>query len=394
VPARRNQEKTHATETPLAAIAPVMPTRSTPRDDAETMPAEDFVLQKAPVVANSTGSLETVNSETADVGETLPEDAVLAPARRSGRKIAPKRSGAGVPRTIAELQRQESGFPADDAPTGITTEANIDTPPFEGENAIPQVVEEEVLLLVPLRTVAITTAVMWLLAAFIPQVVLVAFERIGVNSTTSSLAYYITLGVGGILTFLLLVRAWQGAYGPHMDDLSWRTIPEIWVRRSKTYPGGLARRDTWTTAALAALGGFVFLAGLLLFTVVRGLPATLPVLPVLLLIVPVKALVGAVFVGFLQRGLTAQMPRSRAALITGIIYGLAIAAQNAVAFAAPTRVTDGQTVAVSQVIIATAIAVTVSFFVGIGIAWFRLRTRSVWAAVAFQLTLLLLQFPV
>ena len=394
MPARRNQEKTHATETPFAAIAPPMPARPAPRDIAEETPDNDFVLQNVPVTKGTADSPETADEEIPEDAEIVTQDPLPAPSRRSGRKIAPKRTGAGVPRTIAELQRQESGLPADDAPTGITTGGNNDAPPPEIESAIQQEEEEEVLLLVPLRMVAIATAVMWLLAAFVPQVILVTFERTGVDINTSSLAYYIALGIGGILTLLLLMQAWRGAYGPRIDDLNWRTIPAVWARRSKVYPGGLPRRDGWTTAALAALGGFIFLAGLLLFTVVRGLPATLPILPVLLLIVPVKALVGAVFVGFLQRGLTAVLPRSRAALITGVVYGLAIAAQNAVAFAAPTRATDGQTIAASQIIIATAIAVTVSFFVGIGIAWFRLRTRSVWAAVAFQLTLLLLQFPV
>lgn len=374
MPARRNQDKTCATETPLVAT-------------------EDAFARETAANATDPEDTETV--------ETAPSLTLPAP-RRSVRKAGTRRPAAGVPRTIAELERQEAGLPLDngsdsnDDTADVTTGTGDDEAPPDAEDDAPVAEAEQArpILRVPLRVVGIITAAMWLLAAFVPQVVLITAQRVGVTTGTSAAVYYAALGIGAALALALLFRAWRGAFGTAPDDLRWRTVRAALAREIPTAPGGPMRRNTWRTASLAALFGGVFMV------VVSAASAVLnPTASNFFLLLGffvtlfAKATTAVVFVGFLQRALAARFPKPRAALLSGAAYGVASAVLLAAGVAVPIQAANGISVTAAQVIEELAFSATVGFFICIGIAWFRMKANSVWAAVAFLLTLWILLLP-
>lgn len=400
MPARRDQDKTPATETPLAAVDPTMPPRSVAHEDVENVPREDAATEDAFVLETATSDIHSGNAE---IAETVPLLTPPAPSRRGVRKVDNRRPAASVPRTIAELERQEAGLPPESGSDGNadiadeTTGANDDAPSESEDDApVEDVKEEEArpILLVPLRSVGYTTAAMWLLAAFVPQVVLIMAQRIGIATGTSAAVFYTVLGIGAALALALLLRAWRGVFGTAPDDLNWRTIPVALARQIQTTPNGPMRRNRWRTASLSALFGAVFMVAIYVASAVSH-PTAINFLSLLGFFVTLfaKTITAAAFVGFLQRALNARFPKPRAALLSGAAYGVANAVLLAAVFAAPIQTASGITLSALQVAEDLALSTTVAFFIYIGIAWFRMKANSVWAAVAFLLTLWILFLP-
>lgn len=370
MPSRRSPAKAKATLTPLAAAAPTMPARPIPTEAAE--------LEDAPVLP--TNMITPAIAETA-AEETIETDTAPANERRRSRPGARKAvvdaaPAPSIPRTIAEMQeRVEDGAPV------IVEDAEE-----EEEEPIPT-------LLVPPRTLVLTAVLLYAILSGIPSLALVISQRAGAGDTTSTIVYCIAFAVAILVAFALLGRAWRAAYGEPPMDLHPRSILTLWERRqSGFYSSGRPKRNGWVTASLSLMAGAVFL--LLVFIATAALQTGLRALYVVpsFILLPVldRALGAAVFVGYLYKGLTAVYSRVRATLIIGILYSIVVAATNAILLAAPnTSAVEGQTVSTTNAII---FLLGVAFVICPLTAWFRLQSRSVYAAVAFQITLFLLGF--
>lgn len=440
--ARPPQDK-KATSTPLASIAPQI-ARPAPKPGPESASEPDAlpdstntpeiaapdtdVVPVMPVVPLSdAGTSDTeanaavTNAAAGDAAReearrraAMPYDAAADAAARAakareqpkGRGIRrmlptagsrPARTARGaepvvVPRTIADLQRQEAGASLHDAgpdTAAPVTEAMRDAVAVDEEPAVP--------LRVPFRSVILATVAMWLLAAVAPELGFAVGRLLNASTLAIFATYAIVLAVGSALMVIVLDRSWRAAFGLPPHELNWRTLPDLWRRRfrQETYASGLPRRDTWITVSVAAVFGFLLLLTLLVYTAVtvaefrqtflfRNLPALVS-----------RGLCGAIFLGFLYKALIARYPRSRAAILAGVALGFAVAVPNILRFAILLAPVDGQSVlSPSDAFLASAVALPLDLLIGVSVAWLRLRSRSVWAAVAFLLTLVILGLPV
>jgi hypothetical protein len=206
-------------------------------------------------------------------------------------------------------------------------------------------------------------------------------RAIGLADIARNVVNFIAIGGSAIAALALGIRNWQTAFHDLPTDLHPRSLFDLWQRR-----GAGPQRDMWVTAALWIVAGFVFMT---LFTLIfapfsYGLSAAY-FIPYLLLVMFAKAVGAFLFLGYFERGMLALATPGRAALITGVVYGLALVVVNVII----TIVSRGP----SAVDLMLTYAV-ISLVVGLATAWLRLRSGSLLAAIAFQLLLLLLGFQV
>lgn len=414
MPARDSQEKARATATPLASIAPQI-ARPAAKPEREPAPPDTAAVETLPVVPLSGAETETSDEERdAVIAAAATGDAARAEARRQAampydaaadaaaqtakehrtkrrparRESAPTRTAApvAVPRTIAEMQRQAAGEPsADMAPDAAPDAAAAGA--ADGE--------PEATLLVPFRTMATFAAVMWLLGALLPQLALVVAQGVANNTNTSLTVSYVTFVVGGSVALVLLLRNWRRVFGTAPRELGFAHVLDLWQRRYSRakYPNGLPRRDGWVTTAAAVIFGLVFVTVVIAASVVQAWPASLSSIPVLLFMYALRILMGAVFLGWLYRGVRAAFPPSRVALVAGIPFGLSIAIVNIIPYLAAFAPWNPAALPPEQASIAVtlvAVVATADLLLGLALVYFRGRTRAVWAAVALQITMHLL----
>ena len=362
MPSRRDRKKADATPTPLAALATEIPEREADFDVAEiavpappahaAMPAPELDDDMLP---EATATMPVVVPET----DTAPAN---VRSRPGARKVATRAEGAAVPRTIAEMQAQ------DEIGTVFVTDEE-EEPLLPPE---PLFVSPQALLmgaLVPYAIVGLTYVLTDLIC-----------RQIGIPDIARNVVNFVTIGVSGITALALGIRNWRAAFHDLPTDLHPRSLVALWERRGRG-----PQRDMWVSAALWIVAGFVFMV---LFTLVfapfsYGLAAAY-FIPYLLLVLFAKAVGAFLFLGYLERGLLALAPPSRAALITGVTYGLALVVVNAITIAAREPSAVGVMLTYAGI----------SLIVGLAAAWMRLRSGSLLAATAFQLLLLLLGFQV
>ncbi len=424
--ARDPQEKPKVIATPLASIAPQI-ARPTARPEAETPPPEAVRVETLPLVPLSDTDVEpepepseaerdatmaeaVAAAAAGDAARTearrqaaMPYDAAAdaaarAAKERGGKRRAPRRDRAAatpttrtaapvvVPRTIAEMQRQAAG----ELPMSAADAASLDA---EADGATDG--EPEAVLLVPFRAAATLAAIMWLLGSLLPQLALVVAQGVANDTTASLTASYVTFALGGGAALLLLVRNWRRVFDTGPDELKFASVLDLWQRRysHSRYPNGLPRRDGWVTTAAAVIFGLVFITVVITASVVSSWPASLASIPVLLFMYLLRVLMGAVFFGWLHRAVRAAFPPTRASLVAGVAFGLSIAVVNIIPYLAAFAPWSSTALPPEQASIAVTlvtVVATADLLLGIALVYFRERTRSVWAAIALQITLHLL----
>jgi hypothetical protein len=353
VPSRRDRKKADATPTPLAALATDIPERDTDFDAAElsvaTPEPDDDMLPE------STATMPVVGPET----DTAPANVRTRPGAR---KISARAEIEAVPRTIAEMQAQDE----------VGTVYVTDEPEEEIAPPEPLFVGPRTLLLGTLIPFAIVTLTYVLVDAIC--------RAIGIPNIARNVINFATIGASAIIALMLGVRNWQAAFHDLPTDLHPRSLLDLWQRR-----GTGPQRDMWVSAGLWIVAGFAFM---LLFTLVfapfsYGLNAAY-FIPYLLFVLFAKLVGAFFFLGYLERGLLALATPTRAALVTGALYSLALIVVNVITIA----VSDPSAVGVMLTY------AVVSIIVAFAAAWIRVRSGSLLAAIAFQLLLLLLGFQV
>ncbi len=360
MPSRRDRKKADATPTPLAALAAEVPERTTDFDAAEIAVPEPPAAMPATepdddMLPESTATMPVVGPET----DTAPANVRTRPGAR---KIPSRAESAAVPRTIAEMQAQDEV-----GTVFVTDEEEAEPPPPEPLFVSPQAL---------LRGALIPFAIVSLTYVFVDLIC----RQIGIPDIARNVTNFVAIGASAIVALALGVRNWRTAFHDLPTDLRPRSLLELWERR-----GTGPQRDMWVSAALWIVAGFVFM---LLFTLIfapfsYGVAAAY-FIPYLLLVMFAKAVGAFLFLGYLERGLLALAPPSRAGLITGVAYGLALISVNAITIAAREPSAIGVMLTYAGI----------SLIVGLAAAWIRLRSGSLLAAIAFQLLLLLLGFQV
>jgi hypothetical protein len=362
VPSRRDRKKADATLTPFAALATDIPERASDFDAEEiaasapaapaAMPAPELDDDMLP---ESTATMPVVGPET----DTAPANVRTRPGAR---KVAPRTDAADIPRTIAQMQAQE-----EPGTVFVTDEEEVAPPEPE-----PLFISPRALLIGALVPFAVVTLTYVLVDALC--------RAIGLADIARNVVNFIAIGGSAFAALALGIRNWQTAFHDLPTDLHPRSLVDLWQRR-----GTGQQRDMWVTAALWIVAGFVFMT---LFTLIFA-PfsyrlAAAYFIPYLLLIMFAKAVGAFLFLGYFERGMLALATPSRAALITGVVYGLALVVVNVITIAS--REPSAVSVMLTYVVI--------SLVVGLATAWLRLRSGSLLAAIAFQLLLLLLGFQV
>lgn len=360
MPSRRDRAKADAMRTPLADLAPPLPERRDgPRapdpDVAQTIPDDDMLPE-------SSATMPAPPPET----DTAPAN---VRARPGARKIADRSGVPIVPRTIAEMQ--SGTHPTRTEDTGAPTDA---------EEARPAGEETPPLFISP-RALFVTTLVPYAILAFVPATLDIIGRGAGFSGTARAITSFVALAACGIVALAMLLQNWRAAFHDLPRDLHPVAVLELWERRASG-----ERRDGWVTGSLAIVAGFLVMLflSLLLTVVTRGVTAIYAI-PYLLILLFAKGLGAVIFVGYLQRGLFAIYAPTKATIFTALLYGIALATWNILTIAA-----SGVTDPVSFILSYAALSVVVAF----GVAWIRLRSGSLLAAVAFQLLLLLLGIAV
>ncbi|MHB8645058.1 MAG: hypothetical protein ACYDAR_04635 [Thermomicrobiales bacterium] len=355
---RRNRAKADATRTPLADLAPDLPVRV----DVERL--DESHLSSEPD--------DDLRSEPSAVMSVPPSETDTAPAnvraRPGARKITNRSGMPAVPRTIAEMQ----------AGTYQTTTVETDAIALEErERAEP----EPTPLFVDRRTLLGTTFVPYAIVALIPALLDLLCRAAGLSGTVRLIVDFIATATCGLIALALLLRNWRAAFHDVPAELHPISILELWERRASS-----ERRDGWVTGSLAIIAGFVVMLflSLLLTVLARGLSA-LYAIPYLLVLLFAKAIGAILFVGYLQRGLGAVQSATKAMFTTGLLYGIALALWNASTILASN---------VANPLSFILIYALISLAVAVAVAWIRLRSGSLIAAIAFQLLLLLLGIAV
>lgn len=360
MPSRRDRDKNDATRTPLADLAPSIPERVAVADGADATMAEPEPMRSANTDIDPSPVATAIPAETA---RSAP------PPRPGARKIRDRdRSGTPfVPRTIAEMQ------------SGV--QRTVAAEPDAIEDQPPIIEESPPELFVSPRTLFITSFMPFVVLAFIPALLDLLWHGAGLSRNVRLALDFVVTLLCSAAAFALLVRGWRIAFHTAPTELHPRSVLDLWELRASG-----ARRDGWITGSLAIVAGFVvmlFFIVLLTF-VAKGLTATYAV-PYLIVLLLSKAVGATIFVGYLQRGLSAIMSPTRAALTTGLLYGVALALWN-VATIVASNVDNPANFILTYVVI--------SLVVAFATAWIRLRSTSLIAAIAFQLLLLLLGFSV
>jgi hypothetical protein len=355
---RRNRAKANATRTPLADLASTLPARPDAAhvDEPETPSESD----------------DDMLPESSATAPAPPPETDTAPAnvrtRPGARKIAGRSRIPAVPRTIAEMQ-------AGTEPTNIIETDALETEERAAIEPIPTP------LFVNSQTLLVTTFVPYAILALMPPLLDLICRVVGAGGTVRLVVDFIATATGGLIGLFLLLRNWRVAFHDVPTELHPISILALWEQRASG-----ERRDGWVTGSLAVIAGFI---AILLFSVVlniiaRGFSA-LYTIPYLLVVLFAKAIGAVLFVGYLQRGLFSGQSATKATLLTGSLYGIALAIANSVTFLV-SGVANPATIITSFVLVSIA--------VGFATAWIRLRSGSLLAAVAFQLLLLVLGIAV
>lgn len=355
---RRDHAKADATRTPLADLAPTLPARTGAErvDDPETQPEPDDDM-----LPESSATMPASPPET----DTAPANVRTRPGAR---KISDRSRIPVVPRTIAEMQAgnySPNTFETD----AIAAEERIAIEP----EPTPLFVSRQILLL--------TTFVPYAILALIPALLDLICRAAGISGTPRLIVGFIATATCGLIALALLLRNWRAAFHDVPSELHPSSILALWEQRASG-----ERRDGWVTGSLGIIAGFVVMLCLsLLLTVLARRLSALYAIPYLLILLFAKAVGAVLFVGYLQRGLFAVQSATKATLTTGLLYGIALAIWNAC------------TILASNVAHPLSFILTyalISLVVAIAVAWIRLRSGSLIAAVAFQLLLLLLGIAV
>lgn len=353
--ARRDRAKADATRTPLADLAPDIPQRSE-HENASNEETTSATTDETPPKTLAMEPLETTETNTAPANVR---------SRPSARKIG-TRSGVplSIPRTIAEMQ------------SGVTQTTVIETDVLEAEEAAA---EEDLPpeLFISRELLLITTLVPFAILTILPALLGLAVHGVGFSNSVRFAVDFAATALCSIGAFALLIRNWRLAFHDTPTELRPRTVLELWEQRASG-----VRRDGWVTGSLAIIGGFLvmLLLSLVFLPASYGLSATY-LLPYVLIQIIAKGIGAVLFVGYLQRGLRALQSPMRSTVATGLLYGISLAVVNTV------------TIAVNDPSSITGLAipfVLVSLAVAFAAAWIRYRSRSLIAAVCFQLLLILL----
>jgi hypothetical protein len=364
VPSRRDRKKAEATPTPLAALATGIPEREADFDAAEiaatappahaTMPAPELEDDMLP---ESTATMPVVGPEI----DTAPAN---VRSRPGARKIATRTEIDDVPRTIAEMQAR------DEVGTVFVTDEAEEAEPLPPE---PLFVSPQALIIGVLLPFAVLTV--------IPTFGSLLCRLVGASDTVYTAVNFVCIAVASIIALMMGVRNWQTAFHDMPTDLHPRAVLELWFTRTPR-----DQRDLWNSVAKWIVGGFVFL--LLFFLIIApftlGLRATY-FIPFFLVGLFGKGVSAFLFVGYFERGALTLSKPNRAALITGVLYGGALAIANCITIALNSP---------SQFATAALPYIAISLVVGLSTAWIRLRSGSLAAAISFELLLVLLQFGV
>ncbi len=353
---RRNRAKADATRTPLADLAPTLPARTD--------------VERIDVPETQTESDDDMLPESSATMPAPPPETDTAPAnvrsRPGARKIADRAAMPAIPRTIAEMQ------------AGALRTNTVET---DALAAAERTATEPLPLFVSRQTLLLTTVVPYVILALIPALIGLLCRVTGLSGTTRLIVDFIATATCGLVALALLLRNWRVAFHDVPTELHPISILALWEQRASG-----EQRDGWVTGSLVIVGGFVVMLvlSLLLTVLARGLSA-LYAIPYLLILLFAKGVGAVLFVGYLERGLFALQSATRAAFTTGLLYGVALAIWN-------TGTILESTVANPLSLILTYALISVA--VALAVAWIRLRSGSLIAAVAFQLLLLLLGIAV
>jgi hypothetical protein len=355
---RRNRAKADATRTPLADLAPSLPTRA----DAE--PMDESAVASEPdddMLPESSATMPAPPPQT----DTAPAN---VRSRPGARKISDRSRMPAVPRTIAEMQ------------TGAYQTNTIETDAIEAEERAATE-PEPTPLFISRQTLLITTFAPYAILALVPAILDIICRATGITGTARLIIDFIASAACGLIALALLVRNWRVAFHDVPTELHPIAILALWEQRASG-----ARGDGWVTGALAIIAGFVVMLclSLALTVIARGVSAVYAI-PYLLIVLFAKAVGAVLFVGYLQRGVLTFQSATRATITTGVLYGFALAVWNACTILG-SNVANPLTFILTYALISLAVAIAV--------AWIRLRSGSLIAAVAFQLLLLLLGIAV
>ncbi len=355
---RRNRAKADATRTPLADLAPSLSARP------DAAPVDEPDLASEPdddMLPESSATMPAPPPQT----DTAPAN---VRSRPGARKIGDRARVPAVPRTIAEMQ------------AGAYQTNTVETDALEAEERAATE-PEPTPLFVSRRTLLVTTVVPYAILALIPALLDLVCRAAGISGTVRLISDFIATATCGLVALGLLLRNWRVAFHDVPTELHPITILALWEQRASG-----ARRDGWVTGALAIIAGFVVMLclSLLLTVIARGVSAVYAI-PYLLILLFAKAVGAVLFVGYLQRGVLTFQSATRATFTTGVLYGVALAIWNAFTILA-SNVAHPLNLILTYALISLAVAIAV--------AWIRLRSGSLIAAVAFQLLLLLLGIAV
>ncbi len=358
---RRDRAKADATRTPLADLAPSLPTlHARPDaervDDPETQPEPDDDM-----LPESSATMPALPPETATSSANVR-------SRPGARKVSDRSRIPVVPRTIAEMQ---SG-------TYQTNTVETDAIAAEERAAMEP---EPTPLFVSRQTLLITTFVPYAILALIPAILALICRTAGISGTLRLIIDFIATAMCGLAALALLLRNWRTVFHDVPTELHPISVLALWEQRASG-----ERRDGWVAGSLAIIAFFIVMLFLsLLLTVLARRLSALSAIPYLLLALFAKTVGAVLFVGYLQRGLFAVQSATKATLTTGLLYGTTLAITNTLTFVVG-GVSNPATIITSFILISLA--------VGFATAWIRLRSGSLIAAVAFQLLLFLLGFAV
>ncbi|MDQ2784317.1 MAG: hypothetical protein M3Y58_04875 [Chloroflexota bacterium] len=355
---RRDRAKADATRTPLADLAPTVPARPDAKrgDEPETQPAPDDDM-----LPESSATMPAAPPET----DTAPAN---VRSRPGARKVSDRSRIPVVPRTIAEMQ------------SGVYETNTVETDALAAEERAATEPEPAPLFISP-RTLLVTTFVPYAILILIPAIADLLARVAGAGSTLRLIVDFVAIATGGLIGLFLLLRNWRVAFHDVPTELHPISILVLWEQRASG-----ERRDGWVTGSLAVIAVFIVV---LLFSVILNIIArrfsALYAIPYLFIALFAKAVGAIIFVGYLQRGLFASQSATKATFLTGALYGVALAIANTLTFLA-SGIANPATILISFVLVSVA--------VGFTMAWFRLRSGSLLAAVAFQLLLLVLGIAV
>lgn len=352
MPSRRDRTKAEATRTPLADLAPSVPERAA--DSGTDEPQVTPVIADDDMMAESTATMPAPLPET----DTAPAN---ARSRPGARKIGDRSGVPVVPRTIAEMQAGTHHILAYDVDS-VAEEMEL-----EREREAPP-------LFIGVRALIVTTVVPYAVLALVPAIMFALCRATHRSAPVSFVVFFVAIAVCSVIALALLLRNWRAAFHEAPEELRPSSILMLWETRARGQGA-----DGWKTGSLAIIAIFLLLFILNLVSIVlRGGIAATYLVPFQLLLIASKVIGTFLFYGYLQRGLASVMSEGRAAGIAGIALGASAALTSSITYAA------GAGASAQSVLTFVGIVIVVSL---IG-AWIGMRSRVVYAGIAFYLLLL------